>query len=256
MVSALWIAFGLLVAIRALMTRQLTKTEMAVWAFFALVIAVFSVYLDHQDSVQLSALRRTVADTSSQLNDAKDQLASISKGQPGINGKIDAQTLKLLASRADTSPNAGANAVASAAANKIEELSKQVLALEAHTVTPAIPANVEAKIESSLRAAGPHPVFVTMLADNKNAVDSANEWVKILKAGGWLKPDDRPGIFSPTAAVPIGLSFKIKGRNIPDGLQIFGSILKQSNIPFNSDMTSDTGIRDENAFTLIVGANP
>ena len=254
MVSALWIAFVLLIAIRTFVAKEFTKIELAVWASLALVLAVFSVYSEHQDSVQFSSLRQTVTDIQSELKEAKDQLAGISKFD--TNREIDAQTLKLLASRTDTSPDAGANAVANAAANKIEELSKQVSALEAHTMTPVIPADVEAKIESALRAAGPHPVSVKILAGNRNSVDYGNEWVKILKAGGWLKPDAGPGIFSPTGAEPVGLSFRINGRNIPEGLQILGNILKRNDIPFNSDATSDAGIKDEDAFTLIVGANP
>lgn len=267
LVTALWIAFDVAISVRmSRVTGPITKSEARGWVALGVVLALIYLAAGYGDYTSMTLLTSQVSQTQKQLRDTQAQLKNacdeLTKGQAyntgqlDVLGKIGAKELELLANKTNVSPNAGANVVASAAVSRIDELSKQVAARQAHTMAPVIPANVEAQIESSLRAAGPHPVSVNTLAGNKNAVDYSNEWVKIFKAAGWMKPNDASGFFMPFGSVPIGLSFQAKGPHIPEGLQILVRILKDENIEYDGRVSPVSNMADENAFVLVVGANP
>ena len=253
MPTVAWILYGIFVAVLGFYTlgRELTSREWKVVAavlFVGLGVAAYSGYSDYSDRVETKALHN-------QVNELQ-QIQAYNTGQLSTLGQMSAETLNMVATKAGTSPNTGVDAVASAAVSKIDELSKQVASLEAHVTTPVISPQSEAQIIDALKSAGPQPMSVTALAANNNAVDYGDQWVKILKAGGWLKPNDRPSFFLPIGEAPVGLSFKIKGPHIPKGLDIFGDILKHNGVRFSSSVATDVHINDENTFVLVVGGNP
>lgn len=227
-VSALWIGFDLLIAVRSQMTKTLTKKEFAVWAVAAFTVAAVSIYSDRQDAALMSSLKQ-----------GEDTIVSI------------------LSAKTNVPVTEGGEAVAKAAAAKIDALSREVDGLKEHVETPQIAPETEKAIEDALRAAGPHPVQITALAGDKNATDYGNEWAKILIAADWLKANQGPSAFMPVGHVPVGLSFKIKGPNIPDGLKTFGDILGHNNIAFDPHVIAEPNSREDyDSFVLVVGANP
>jgi hypothetical protein len=100
-VSALWIGFDLLIAVRSQMTKILTKKEFIVWATAALTVAGVSIYSDREDAALMSSLKQEV-DT----------------------------VVAILSPKTNVPVTAGGEAVARAAAAQIDALNKRVAAVE------------------------------------------------------------------------------------------------------------------------------
>jgi hypothetical protein len=128
------------------------------------------------------------------------------------------------------------------------------------TPTPLLSAEVEHAVEGALRSAGPHPVKIMIQAGDKFADACGTQWLKILKAAGWMKANDSAGSIFPFGSPYVGLSFEAHGPNMPEGLRIFAHVLTENHIPYNhkAKPVKSAGYlgNDTNAFVLIVGIGP
>ncbi len=147
MATALWVIYDIVLFLAGFLVldRNLTQKEKVVIASLALVglvMAAYSGYSDYEDSALISSIKEGQLYNTGQL----DALA-----------KLDATALNTLAAKSGTDPKAGANAVANAAASKIEKLTQELGAFEERE-WPILKPETIANLAQLLSKAGKHQV--------------------------------------------------------------------------------------------------
>ena len=190
-VSSVWIIYEVIVLVwTEFLSRKLATWEKIVLVVLGLVVAIYGGRSEHQDSVAMAKLGQTVTDTQAQLKIAKDQLAKISqqqdfsKGQLDIIGKIDARTLRTLASKTDISPNAGPDSVANAASAKVDALSRQLGDLQKQTVWQ-LSDNQRAELNRVLSGEKLQFLETEYIPTNDLSVMFEKELLEIFRAHNW-----------------------------------------------------------------------
>jgi hypothetical protein len=208
-VSALWIGFDLLIAVRSQMTKVLTKKEFVVWSLAALVVAGVSIYSDRQDAALMTSLKQ-----------GEDTIVAI------------------LSKKTDVPASEGGEAVAKAAAAKIDRLSEQVAKLEKRSEWRTIDTPTGDRIIAALKAAGKHKVWVFTIAGNREAIRYAERIVAILRCGNWDVPGNQPmeGVYF--QSLTPGLFFEANPKGpILDSLDLLAEIFAENHIPFERNGT-------------------
>lgn len=143
-----WVIYDIVLGIAGFWSlgRTLTRNEkfsLALLIVVGLGIAVYSGYSDYEDSQRVAYLEQKV----SQLSNGQ----AFNTGQLNVIGRMNGKTLEMLAGKTSVDPSAGPDAVASAAARKIDDLAaelgdlkRQMKGLEWPAISPASKAKLQA----------------------------------------------------------------------------------------------------------------
>lgn len=127
MATFFWIFYEIILGVVGFwsLERALTRNEkfgIALLVIVGLAVATYSGYSEHADSQRVAELEQQV----SQLSKGQ----AFNTGQLNVIGRMNGRTLELLAGKTSVDASAGPDAVANAAAKKIDELAKEVEGLK------------------------------------------------------------------------------------------------------------------------------
>jgi hypothetical protein len=155
MPTFLWIVYDIVLGIAGFwsLDRALTRNErfgLALLMVAGLGLATYSGYSDYADSQRIANLEQQVG----RLSNGQ----AFNTGQLNAIGRMNGATLDLLAGKTSLDPSAGPDAVAKAAAKKIDDLAKEVEGLKRQAMEgewPALDADQSATLRATFKAIVP-----------------------------------------------------------------------------------------------------